>query len=578
MNEVKPARAAVRPRVVSPATGETVLLEDLVTDKWTCALVGGPGMGKTTALAHLAAVRPGVFAFEGPVDGAEAFTMAPWGRDEILEYAMVRHPAACKSVMRRVLDAPDLAIAGGVPELIVMAVDEMGADEAVTDVRQAMRACLRRDLPGWQPLTRLALERELKRRTAPPNGADALRHAVVRRLLAAEHVADGLRRHAECRWLAYQFSSGLIDETVRIVGRDPAVLADLRARLLAPTSGHPTIASLLHAARCGWRPDQDRTWFLERARLTSAEWPRLRCRRLVANEADLRDAEMSDAVIESITAIGADFSRVDLHCAKLGHAQFQGATLEDADLSFAQLRGGNFFEAHAAGANFENTLLRDARFTRADLSNGRFARSELRGACIAEACIDDADFSGANLEGALLIGLPLNRATLLGARLNRAKLNGARLADVEWPGAQLAVAALENADLTDAILVRSNLRGALLRHARLASVDLEGADLRDADLTGASFHLGTSRSGMLFKGPSEGTRTGFYTDEYYEQSFKRPEEIRAANLRGADLRGAKIENVDFYLVDLRDALYTPEQEAHFRKCRAILDVRTHGLE
>ncbi len=52
-----------------------------------------------------------------------------------------------------------------------------------------------------------------------------------------------------------------------------------------------------------------------------------------------------------------------------------------------------------------------------------------------------------------------------------------------------------------------------------------------------------------------------------------PEEIRnPATLRGADLRGACIDRVDFYLVDLRDALYTPEQEAVLRRSRAILSV------
>ena len=67
--------------------------------------------------------------------------------------------------------------------------------------------------------------------------------------------------------------------------------------------------------------------------------------------------------------------------------------------------------------------------------------------------------------------------------------------------------------------------------------------------------------------------TGFYTDEFTEQDFKAPEEIRKANLRGADLRGANIEGVDFYLVDLRAALYDEEQAAHLRACGAILRQR-----
>ena len=69
---------------------------------------------------------------------------------------------------------------------------------------------------------------------------------------------------------------------------------------------------------------------------------------------------------------------------------------------------------------------------------------------------------------------------------------------------------------------------------------------------------------------SEGSRTGFYTDDYEEQYYKAPEEIRKANLCRADLRGARIDGVDFYLVDLRGAQYDAEHEDHFRRCGAIL--------
>src|SRR5262249_28200888 len=103
-------------------------------------------------------------------------------------------------------------------------------------------------------------------------------------------------------------------------------------------------------------------------------------------------------------------------------------------------------------------------------------------------------------------------------------------------------------------------------------VDWEGADLRRADLRGASFHLGSTRAGLVGSTvPCEGSRTGYYTDDYNDQDFKPPEEIRKANLCGADLRGAKIRKVDFYLVDLRGARYSRQQEKHFRRCGAILD-------
>jgi uncharacterized protein YjbI with pentapeptide repeats len=105
----------------------------------------------------------------------------------------------------------------------------------------------------------------------------------------------------------------------------------------------------------------------------------------------------------------------------------------------------------------------------------------------------------------------------------------------------------------------------------LAEVDWEGADLRAADLRGASFHLGSSRSGLVFSPIAcEGSRTGFYTDDLEEQHYKSPEEVRKANLCGADLRGAHLEGADFYLVDLRQAHYDADQDLYLRRCGAIL--------
>jgi uncharacterized protein YjbI with pentapeptide repeats len=95
--------------------------------------------------------------------------------------------------------------------------------------------------------------------------------------------------------------------------------------------------------------------------------------------------------------------------------------------------------------------------------------------------------------------------------------------------------------------------------------------LRDADFTYASFHMGSTRCGLVGSDiPCEGSKTGFYIDDYDEHDHLPPEQIRKANLCGADLRGAKVFDTDFYLVDLRGAKYTAEQEEHFARCRAIL--------
>src|SRR5206468_4303269 len=130
------------------------------------------------------------------------------------------------------------------------------------------------------------------------------------------------------------------------------------------------------------------------------------------------------------------------------------------------------------------------------------------------------------------------------------------------------------AHLTDCLMTGSfmpggDFRGAYLRGARLAGVEWPGANLRNADLSGANFHLGSSRSGLVGSTiPCEGSKTCFYTDDYNDQDYKSPEEIRKANLCGADLRGAKIDDVDFYLVDLRGARYSKSQASHLARCGA----------
>ena len=122
---------------------------------------------------------------------------------------------------------------------------------------------------------------------------------------------------------------------------------------------------------------------------------------------------------------------------------------------------------------------------------------------------------------------------------------------------------------------QADFQWADLRGAGLAGVEWERADLRHADLREASSFLGSSRSGLVGSPLAcEGSRTGFYTDDFDEQTFKSPEEIRKANLRGADLRGAKIDRVDFYLVDLRKAKYTRKQAEHLQRCGAILSKRS----
>ena len=139
------------------------------------------------------------------------------------------------------------------------------------------------------------------------------------------------------------------------------------------------------------------------------------------------------------------------------------------------------------------------------------------------------------------------------------------------PGADFTAARLNGALLTDSVIRRGLFQRADLGGAGLADIQWEEADLRDADLRGAVFHLGSSRSGLVGSPLAcEGSRTGFYTDDFDQQTYLPPESIRKANLCRTDLRGAKIEGVNFYLVDLRGAKYSPDQLEYLGHCRAIL--------
>src|SRR5688500_13943512 len=114
-----PQRAPVEPHVIAPETGDSLPLVDEVR-AWIdegrerlFELVGDWGSGKTTALAHLAAVlppeadvlllddpspeqlrdepekRPVVYAAPRPSrQVATSYLLAPWGEDEWIEYLL----------------------------------------------------------------------------------------------------------------------------------------------------------------------------------------------------------------------------------------------------------------------------------------------------------------------------------------------------------------------------------------------------------------------------------------------------------------------------------------------------------
>lgn len=621
---IRPRRAPVAPRVRAFPDGGPLRLDERVRAvldagrRGAVNLYGPPGSGKSTALAHLAATLPNERTVrlwdnnhgppEAPHIGAltvftsrerraagcvAAFEMAPWTADDLIEYLLAVHANRVASVMKRVNASSVAAELCAAPEVGRAVLDALSADESLADATAALRSrlagplsdpdgraatlCLGllkyhagRDGNGAWPEPR----KEELARCAGSTAGRLLRHRPVQVLLAGERVVRDLCDGAGYDALVDRLPRDLVEEVARRLGHWPDAVAQLAALLDEPRAeaAHASAAGILILLRPDWHPGRTRLRKLAGAHLVGARWA----------GADLRDADLWDA----------NFGRADLAGARL-----DGATAKGASFRQALLRGASMGRVHAVGADFCGCDLRDARMNHGQFQDAQFGQARLDGASLCGARLHRAAFAGASLAGADFTGAILERANLEGADLRAAQFDGAeltrvclrgvglagarfdyaRLRDcdlegVELPHANFRAATLAGCVLTGSAMPGAHFRDADLRHTGLAEIDWAGADLRNADLRGCSFHLGSTRSGLVGSTiPCEGSRTGFYTDDYNEQDYKPPEEIRKANLRGADLRGANVEGVDFYLVDLRDAAYTNAQHGHFGRCGAILD-------
>jgi uncharacterized protein YjbI with pentapeptide repeats len=617
---LEPSIAPVRPRVRSPATGEVLLLEEVIADllderrRGVVALLGGPGSGKTTALRHLAAVLPerddspdGWGLFErldtlGLQQTGETglaicscgdrppailctaqLPLVPWGRDELIEYLLEVHPRMCRSVMERI---GDVAWLGGSPLLWRIVLDALAEDEELPHPR----AALERHLDGLFPTLlargrarRFCLEAlydakraeeslDVWRMDAGPG--QVLRQRPVLNILAAEELLEQLHLDPKLGCLTFPYQH----DVIRDVGRELVIEDRIRSRLerillsKRDRDKQSTAVTLLHASDPAWRPKALAPAVNFRfAWLEHVNWPGVHLRgadlsHAAFNHARLEGAQMDKANLNSTGFVEANLRRASLVGVAGTCAAFLFAKLHQADLTGAKFIGACFEDAFLDGCRARGVSLIRANLTRTSFRDADLTEAQLNGATL-----EETDFTGAKLMEAHLQSADLRTCTLTGACLDRANLAYANLEDLEWPDARLAGAVLAEAHLTGSVMPRADLRRASLVRTGLGEIDWEGADLRDADLTGATFHMGSTRSGLLFTPyAGEGSKTGFYTDEYHDQHYKSPEEIRKANLRGADLRGARLENVDFYLVDLRGARLDPGQFEHVRKCGAIL--------
>jgi uncharacterized protein YjbI with pentapeptide repeats len=622
-------RAAVSPRVhLLPGGGAALSLETLIRNLidqrrfGQILLLGRGGGGKSTAVNHLRAVLPpdapvvlydeppqppmpraNVLAIvahreEPPAYGAwlMKLELAPWEQDDCIEYCAARRRDQCSAVLARLKNDQSKTLLRGSPQLWRIALDRLGADETVPDTVAALREHIAAVFPPQllrdkvaplclaavadadeHPVRLSELPRELL-----PYALKLLRHRAVRVIVAADLIATKIGSGAPVDdVLCDVLPEELLHETASALRFNAPAVARLDRMLSGrPRDSDAMAASLLLAIDPAWRPRDGRGAKLSQARLAGAKWPNVDLRGAELKLADLREADLSCANLKRANACGAI----------LTDAKLLEATLRWLRASAADFSGANFIRAVACSADFSDAELVDVDLRDADLSwavlNGanlahaKLVGTKLRQAKLLRTNFEDADLIGVDFQGASLDHVNLAAAAnVAGLSFPKASLLFCELEGLRLPEADFAGANLIGSYLTGTFMPLAKFNGANLRNTGLAEIEWEGADLRNADLRGCTFHMGSTRSGLVSVGitdlpPCEGSRTGFYIDDFADRDFKPPEEIRKADLRSADLRGANIEGVDFYLVDLRGAMFTPAQAAYLEKCGAILDYNS----
>jgi uncharacterized protein YjbI with pentapeptide repeats len=563
-------------------------------------LTGRVGVGKSTALAHLAAVfanedalllkdnettwraGAGRVTVSTTCSTGLRFELQPWTDDDVVDYLLAAHRAQTGRVLQawRSGAAHDLLDWPGACRMVL---DELAVDDTLASPRDGVIAVLGESLANrysealdWAIHSGWPTQLQSIQTPHLPEALADLRHllssATVRGILQAEWVlntaiqqphyrAGSITWHTQLRHAithALRGNAGLCEHLLFVshatrLRHKPLVHSSLALR----DPGYRPLRELHGDLRNAWLPeivlrDEHIRARLQHANLVGADLRRAHFERCDLSGANLSRAKTTEAIFEHLQAPLLHATALDA-----ADSSWQKASLPHANFHQAELTRADFRGANLSNSNFSFACLRAADLTLANLSK----------ASLTQCILHDA-----SLQKARLAGIDMREAYCNGLQLQRAILVGCNLAGLEVALLSASETRFFRSDLSATTWIASDLRRASFADCGLADVNWEGADLRGADFRHATFHPGNSRSGLLDSPiASEGSRTGYYTDESLEDSFQAPKSVRKANLRNCDLRGATIVGVDFYLVDLRGAVLDPAQREWLARCRAILD-------
>ncbi len=603
--------ALVTPRAASPISGEFLPLSDLVSDFIYDSAVRSirlVGQGKSSALSHLAAEfaeTPGVrfldgekptnlddwaltvFAFGDEFKPDVELKIASWAQDEVIEYLMAKDRNSCKSVMKRLTESGDLWLANRSPLALSIVLEEMIKCDRIRSVEEAiLQYSDSLDLTDSQrsKISYLTIQYLFDNETLASVLFQMVPQIVGRptiNFLCIQPIRYAIAKRAIIRSLQTRQTPKAMNQSwpyafVRIIAdgiRDNVEVNNF-LNLLANKSDFRGVANAVSLLVCNdpnWQPSRKRRLSLDNAQVSGANWKNVSAEKSSMVRINLSNANLQKVNLAKSVMTSGDFSCADLTGAQLkkihaARADFSDATMRNVFAHSASFRKSNFENAIAEFADFSSAVFKGANLKRANFSNSKLTLVDFL-----ECDLTDVNFSNANLQNATLDRLDLRTVDFEGANLVKCAMS-----KCDMEGMQINDVVFDQSWLNDTILTGTRFRnvslsGCRFHNSKLADVDWEGCDLRGAYFVNTHFLMGSTRCGKVNSPfPSHGTRTGFYTDEYDEQYFKRPEEIRKANLCDCDLTGARVTKSDFYLVDLRGAIYDDKQREHFQRCGAIM--------
>ena len=195
-----------------------------------------------------------------------------------------------------------------------------------------------------------------------------------------------------------------------------------------------------------------------------------------------------EAIMEAIGSRAR--SRIDIERKEDFRLDLRGANLHEAQLLDADLSNAMFHHSNLSSVNFASTNLTDSFLSYADLS-----RAQFHDVNFTRTRLSFTNLSGAMLQDADLPRTDFSNANLVGTNFLEANLSGANFQDAKAANAQL-----ELANLSGARFLRADLSGARLMRADLSSAefwdaDLNQANIADANLSGAEFSVGGQQAG-----------------------------------------------------------------------------------